>query len=145
MWYYRVNSATHTVIAQAPPSRDSEEGWFPVDKTKYGTMSKHQEKLRKAQRMAMNPDRDHMTLTLPTVLILRLREMARERNTTPAVMLRALLPTLLDRLEDEKNPDNALFGDLIVAETTAESERRSKAGKKGMATRWGDKKGSGKS
>lgn len=94
--------------------------------------------------MAMNPDRDHMTLTLPTVLILRLREMARERNTTPAVLLRALLPTLLDRLDDKEHPDSALFGELVVAETAAEKERRSKAGKKGMATRWGDKRESGK-
>lgn len=90
--------------------------------------------------MALSPDRKHMTLTLPVDLADRLKKMAVARGTQPSVLLRALIPTVLDRLDDSFADDHDLFTGFVSGEILAESERRSKAGKKGMDSRWGKTK-----
>lgn len=86
--------------------------------------------------MAMRPDRKHMTLTLPVDVIDRLKREATERRTLPSVVARALLSHGLDTLDATEADGHAAVADLVDHEAAAESERRSKAGKKGMATRW---------
>lgn len=91
--------------------------------------------------MALSPGRTHLTLTLPTPLVERLRTMATARGTQPSVLLRAVIPTCLDRLDDSLADDHDLFNGFVSGEILAESERRVRAGKKGMASRWGTGKG----
>lgn len=90
--------------------------------------------------MALSPDRKHMTLTLPVDLADRLKKMAVARDTQPSVLLRALIPTVLDRLDDSFADDHDLFTGFVGGEILAESERRARAGKKGMDSRWGAEK-----